>query len=329
MSPVVFLMAVFVAVAILFLVQSPSCKHFIFTCTMKHRHCTSCGNHHAPPTGKKCRRLANLGDGGNAGSSSTGSQVNQVTNPMPRGRPTTATRAQGVSARRASSLPPGAPHVSSSVTSFPPQVQNVPSSVPGILRSTSSSIDNTQTVSQFPNVHQNVHAGLMSHNYNVPSVYNVGQNIPASVSQTGSQSVQTPHNLPSVYGVGQNYITSAAQPQSVFQPQLPQTVSLNMSSVSQFQHVPQNVPSGYSVGQNGPASVSQTGSQSVQTPHNLPSVYGVGQNYITSAAQPLSIFQPQLPQTASHSMPSVFGVGQDMCHMQFNMINVVRTPLAL
>ncbi len=40
------------------------------------------------------------------------------------------------------------------------------------------------------------------------------------------------------------------------------------------------------------------------------------QSYITSAAQPPSIFQPQLPQTASHSMHSVFGVGQDMCHMQ-------------
>ncbi len=40
------------------------------------------------------------------------------------------------------------------------------------------------------------------------------------------------------------------------------------------------------------------------------------QNYITSAAQPQSVFQPQLPQTAGHSMPSMFGVGQDMCHMQ-------------
>ncbi len=77
-----------------------------------------------------------------------------------------------------------------------------------------------------------------------------------------------------------------------FQPQLPQTASHNMSSLSQFQHVPQKVPSVYSVGQKGPASVSQTGSQSVQTPHNLPSVYGVGQNYNTSAAQPSSSFQP-------------------------------------
>ncbi len=55
---------------------------------------------------------------------------------------------------------------------------------------------------------------------------------------------------------------------------------------------------------------------SVQTPHNLPSMYGVGQNYTTSAAQPQSVFQPQLPQTVSHNVPSVFGVGQDMCHMQ-------------
>ncbi len=103
---------------------------------------------------------------------------------------------------------------------------------------------------------------------------------------------------------------------AVFQPQLTQTASHNMPSVSQVQHVPQNVSSVYIVGQNGPASESQTGSQTVQTPHNLPSVYGVGQNYITSAAQPQSIFQPQLPQTASDSMPSVFGVGQDICHMQ-------------
>ncbi len=84
------------------------------------------------------------------------------------------------------------------------------------------------------------------------------------------------------------------------------------------------MPSVYSVGQN----VSQTGSQSVQTPHNVPSVFGVGHNYITSAAQPLRVFQPQLSQTASHNVPSMFGVGQDICHMhQFNMINMVRTPL--
>ncbi len=68
--------------------------------------------------------------------------------------------------------------------------------------------------------------------------------------------------------------------------------------------------------QNGPVSVSQTGCQSVQTPHYLPSVYGVGQHYIASTAQPQSVFQPQLPQTACHNMSSVFGVGQDMCHMQ-------------
>ncbi len=55
-----------------------------------------------------------------------------------------------------------------------------------------------QRLSQFPNVHQNIHAGMMSHNYNVPSVYSVGQNIPASVSQTCSQSVQTPHHFPSM-----------------------------------------------------------------------------------------------------------------------------------
>ncbi len=66
---------------------------------------------------------------------------------------------------------------------------------------------------------------------NVPSVHSMGQNGPASVSQTGSQSVQAPHNLHYMYGVGQNYITSAAQPQSVFQPQLPQTVSHNVPSM--------------------------------------------------------------------------------------------------
>ncbi len=72
----------------------------------------------------------------------------------------------------------------------------------------------------------------------------------------------------------------------------------------------------YSVGQNDPATVSQAGSQSVQTPHNLLSVYGVGQNYITSATQPQSVFQPQLSQTVSHNVLSAFGMGQDMCHMQ-------------
>ncbi len=72
----------------------------------------------------------------------------------------------------------------------------------------------------------------------------------------------------------------------------------------------------YSVEQNDPASVFQAGSQSVQTPHNLPIVYGVGQNYITSAAQPQSVLQPQSSQTASYIVPSVFGVEQDMCHMQ-------------
>ncbi len=91
-------------------------------------------------------------------------------------------------------------------------------------------IDNTQTVSQFPKVHQNVHAGLMSHQVsqtgsqsvqNVPIVYSMGQNDPASVShfqhfsQTGSHNVQTPHNVPSVFGVGQNGPASVSQFQHV------------------------------------------------------------------------------------------------------------------
>ncbi len=91
------------------------------------------------------------------------------------------------------------------------------SSILGILTSKSIRIDNTQTVSQFPNVHQNVHAGLMSHNYNVPSVYSVGQTIPVSVSQTGSQSVQTPHKTG-----GEHRLSAPTEifnfPQLAFQP---------------------------------------------------------------------------------------------------------------
>ncbi len=85
-------------------------------------------------------------------------------------------------------------------------------------------------VFQLQNVSQSVSHSVQTPQ-NVPSAYSVGQNIPASVSQTGSQSVQTPYNLLSVYGVGQNYITSAAQPQSIFQPQLPQTANHIMPSV--------------------------------------------------------------------------------------------------
>ncbi len=68
---------------------------------------------------------------------------------------------------------PGVPHVfSSNITAFPPQMQNVPSSssVLNVLPSTSSMIDNTQTMLQFPNVHQNVHAGLMSHQVSLDGV---------------------------------------------------------------------------------------------------------------------------------------------------------------
>ncbi len=60
---------------------------------------------------------------------------------------------------------------------------------------------------------------------NVPSVYSLGQNGPASVShfqhfsQTGSHNVQTPHNynVPNVYSVGLNGPASVFQLQNVSQ----------------------------------------------------------------------------------------------------------------
>ncbi len=96
-----------------------------------------------------------------------------------------------------------------------PHNYNVPS-VFGVGKNGSANVFQLQNVSQSGSHSVQTHQ-------NVPSVYSVWQNIPASVSQAGSQSVQTPHNLPCVYGVEQNYITSAAQPQNVFQPQLPQS----------------------------------------------------------------------------------------------------------
>ncbi len=101
-------------------------------------------------------------------------------------------------------------------------------------------------------------------------------------------------------------------------------------SGSQSVQTPPNVPSVYSVGKNGSASVSQTGSQSVQTPHNLPVCMVWGK--ITLQMQfNLKVFFNFNCLRLPVIMCPVCLVWGKICVIcsKFNMINMVRIPLAL